>query len=185
MDYWEGETFTTLKFLSLASCEFIDCHFVNLDLSDQSSKNTKFIECSFHQCNLSGVDLLNGVFRNVIFSECKMIGLNWSNCQNLSLLEIKNSLLDFCVFQELDLSHCTFENSSIKDADFSQSKLVGASFAQSHLRATSFNGCDLSEADFRGASEYSIDPHFTKIRKAKFSMPEAMTLLEHYEIVID
>lgn len=52
------------------------------------------------------------------------------------------------------------------------------------LLGTSFNKADLSEADLTGSTNYFIDVRYTNIKKAKFSMPEAMSLLTSLEIVI-
>ena len=77
-------------------------------------------------------------------------------------------------FLDCRLSECYFNHTQLKNADFSGSSLNG----------TRFHDCDLSEADFTKASEYFIDPAANKIRKAKFSLPEAIGLLKGLEIAL-
>ena len=43
---------------------------------------------------------------------------------------------------------------------------------------------NLEKASFVGARGYSIDPRSNKIRKAAFSVPDVLSLLEAFEIVI-
>jgi fluoroquinolone resistance protein len=55
--------------------------------------------------------------------------------------------------------------------------LPGSDFSGSLLTGASFTKSDLSKADFRTAKDYFIDPSFTKIKGAKFALPEALALL--------
>lgn len=78
----------------------------------------------------------------------------------------------------------SFKESKIHEAYFSNTILNGASFADSDLLGTIFHNCDLCKADFSTASRYSIDPQTNKIKKAKFSLPEAVGLLQGFDIII-
>ena len=184
-NYIVEKTFSSLDGLNFENIEYMDCCFEGLDLTSFNFKNSKFIECKFRNCNLSNSIFLNTTFRDVKFQECKLLGINWSSCQIISNLDIRDSILDYSVFQDLNLSHSTFKKSSLKDVDFSSSKLSNSDFSSSNLRASSFTGSDLSKCDFRNAVEYNINPSYSKIKKAKFSMPEAMILLQHLDVIIN
>ena len=44
---------------------------------------------------------------------------------------------------------------------------------------------NLMKADFRGAKNYVISPQDNRVRKAKFSFPEVLSLLKCLEIEIE
>ena len=48
-----------------------------------------------------------------------------------------------------------------------------------------FTGANLTRADFRGAKDYVISPQDNRVRRAKFSFPEVMSLLRCLEIEIE
>ena len=73
----------------------------------------------------------------------------------------------------------------MKEVDFYEANLKKAYFNNSVLTQTIFNKANLTDADFRGARDYFINLRETNIKKAKFSMPEALALLYSLEIIID
>jgi fluoroquinolone resistance protein len=184
LKYFEDETIDLAKIANLDSLEFINCDFVSCDIAKRSIRNTKFIECRFEKCNLANVAISGASFRDVTFKSCKILGVNWSSVNSSSELSFFDSLMDLCVFQGLDIRNMNVIDCSFKDGDFSQSNLAGAVFKNTNLNNTIFNGSDLSEADFREAYGYYIDPSFTKVKKAKFSMPEAMVLFKALEVEV-
>ena len=50
---------------------------------------------------------------------------------------------------------------------------------------TLFHNCDLSRSDFSGALNYSIDVRTNQVKQAKFSLPEAIALLQALDIRIE
>ena len=184
MNYFEGEIFSE-KLRGMESTEFLDCTFKDLDLSGVSFKNSKFIDCKFLNCNCSGATVLNVTFRDSHFSESKLVGINWSVANTIAGLEVKGCQLDLCVFQDLDLSHSKLFKSSLKEVDFSGSKLVKTQFSECDLNACVFTRSDLIQADLTSAFNYTIDPNYTKLKNAKFSLPEAISLLKTLEIIIE
>ncbi len=77
-------------------------------------------------------------------------------------------------FTGCELRECYFQNSFLVEVDFS-----GSTF-----RETLFSNANLEKASFVGAQGYSIDPRGNKVRKAVFSVPEVLSLLGAFEIVI-
>jgi uncharacterized protein YjbI with pentapeptide repeats len=96
----------------------------------------------------------------------------------------KNCLLSYCNFSDLNLKNTHFDGSKIQESFFSNTVLIGADFTDADLSGTLFHNCDLCKADFSTAVRYSIDPQTNKIKKAKFSLPEAVGLLQGFEIII-
>ena len=77
-------------------------------------------------------------------------------------------------------SHC-----SLQEVDFTESLLTEAVFEDCNLRDAKFENTVLEKADLRTAINFSINPEMNKIRKARFSYPAVLTLLDKYGIMID
>lgn len=183
--YYDSSEFNREKPHTLPECEFMECHFKGVNLTEENLNSSKIFESHFHSCNLSNVNLTNVTMRDVTFKDCKMVGINWSSAQGLSDLVFENCILDLCIFQELLLIGTSFKNWSIKEVDFSGSKLQKSIFSGSKLTGTIFTDSNLERADLRNAIDYFIDPNYTKIKKAQFSMPEAMVLLNSFDIILE
>ena len=67
----------------------------------------------------------------------------------------------------------------------SNSNLAGSDFGNSDLQASKFQNTNLEKANFVGAKNYYIDPTQNKLKKAKFSSPEVLSLLAGFEIEIE
>ena len=76
-------------------------------------------------------------------------------------------------------------NCSAIDVDFRESDLSKADFTGTDLSDSLFLGTDLTEANFRRARNYHIDPGKNNITGAKFSLPEAMSLLYSMDIDLE
>ena len=70
------------------------------------------------------------------------------------------------------------------DVDFREADLSQADFAGSDLSESLFVNTDLSEADLSRARNYLIDPGQNVLKGARFSMPEAMSLLYNMDIIL-
>jgi fluoroquinolone resistance protein len=188
INYYDEQNFDEAifsKLLPLTPTEFINCSFIFIDFTKSNLTLCKFIECQFTSCNLSNVSLKNSVFRDTHFNLCKLMGLNWSETQTLTSPTFTESVLDYAIFQSLTLVEVSFKNCSMKEVDFYQANLSKANFTDAVLTQTTFNKANLTQADFRGSQDYFIDPRETNIKKAKFSMPEALALLQALEIILD
>ncbi len=85
----------------------------------------------------------------------------------------------------LSLPKMRIEECIIRDVDFREADMTSASFTGSDLTESLFGSTTLKNADFRGARNYQIDPLRNTITGAKFSLPEALSLLYALEIEID
>jgi uncharacterized protein YjbI with pentapeptide repeats len=71
------------------------------------------------------------------------------------------------------------------DVDFRETDLSQADFAGTDLAQSLFSDTHLTEADLSRARNYHIDPAQNVLRQARFSLPEAMSLLYSMDIVLE
>lgn len=186
MSYFEEEFFSRENpLLIIKGAEFYDCTFEDLDFSLLDCQFSKFIECKFLKCNLSNVNLNQSTLRDCHFSGCKLMGINWTLMSNFSANIFSECIFDLSVFSGMNIKNGQFLDSRIHNVDFSDCLLEAALFKGSDLKKSHFNGANLYKADLREAKNYTIDMAFTKIRKAKFSFPEAISLLQVQDIIIE
>ena len=168
---------------SLEGAVFIECTFEGCDFSESILFNAKFTGCEFKSCNFS-LPQLNGCrFQDVLLIDCKVIGAEFFKCDNAFFsMGFKNCLLEYCNFSDLNMKKASFIKSRLKECHFTNTVLNGVDFSGVDLSGTVFHNCDLSHADFSSAMRYDIDPRTNKIKKAKFSLPEAVGLLRGFDI---
>ncbi len=165
--------------------EFEDCEFDGIKFSQLNIRPSSFFDCKFKNCNLAGIDLLGSTFRDAQFSDCNLMGLNWSSIKRFENCSFQNCKLDLSSFQTLKLKRLSCIDCSMKEVDFSDANLAESDFSGSTLTGASFTRSDLSKANFKTARDYFIDPTFTKVKGAKFRLPEAMTLLAALGVEVD
>ena len=73
----------------------------------------------------------------------------------------------------------------MRENHFTNTTLSGADFSDVELSGTLFHNCDLSKANFSTATRYDINPLTNQIKKARFSLPEAVGLLRGFDITIE
>jgi fluoroquinolone resistance protein len=148
--------------------------------------NVKFIECQFINCNLSLAKLGNTVFREVKFKDCKMLGLHFEKCSQFGLaFTVDSGNLSHCSFYETNLKKIILKNALLHEADFTGCDLTSAVFDNCDLKDATFSNTIIEKADFRTAFNYSIDPTINKIKKAKFSLTGVPGLLDRYDLEIE
>ena len=76
-------------------------------------------------------------------------------------------------------------NCTAKEADFTEADLRGGIFTGGDFEGSFFSKTNLEGADFRDAKNYSIDVRYAKVKKAKFSLPEGLSLLSGLEVSIE
>lgn len=185
---FESRNFSSAEITNLgdlSKAEFYECQFEGLDIAAFKAPGLKFVDCKFLHCNLSNLSVRGFVFRHPKFLDCKLMGIAWVDCSTLTSHEFVDCKLDFACFQGLRLPRFQCVNSSAQEVDFSGADLSGAHFKGTFLAGASFTGSNLSGADFRQARAYSIDPTYTKLKKARFSQPEVLGLLGGLGIEIE
>lgn len=170
----------SLEGLVFTSCSFNSCNF-----SESILRNSKFCACTFVNCNLSLSKLDGCRFHDAHFIDCKIVGAEFFKCDKTFFsASFKNCLLQYCNFSDLNMKDVSFKGSKLKESHFTNTSLSGADFSDVDLSGTIFHNCDLCKADFSSAMRYDIDPQTNKIKKAQFSLPEAVGLLRGFDITI-
>jgi len=163
------------------NCTFNNCNFYSSDLS-----NVVFRECKFTDCDFSLAKLKNTVLNDIKFINCKLLGLQFHECKSfLFSVGFENCLLKLSVFYKLKLKKTLFKNCNLQEADFTEADLVNVLFENCDLQRAIFDHTNLEKADFRSSYNYSIDPERNRIRKARFSQPGVIGLLDKYDIEIE
>lgn len=153
---------------------------ISLDLSDR-----KFIDCIFERCQLSSVKIQGAVIQ-AKFQHSKIEGINFFTAKkSLLSLSFDSCLIRHSSFAELKLPKVKFTRCELHNVDFADADLSGADFSDTTFDECVFRNTNLAKADFRTASNYYIDPTQNKIRGARFSSPEVLSLLAGFDIVIE
>ncbi len=158
---------------------FESCHFVESDW-----QQTEFSGCRFKNCSLSLINLSGCRLQQVLFEDCKTGGLDFYKCEKMLHVSFSNGILQTCNFTDLKLKKASFAGSKIREVYFTNADLSEANFNDTDLLGTVFHQCNLTKADFRNARNYAIDLQTNNVKKAQFSFPEAMGLLECFDIRI-
>jgi fluoroquinolone resistance protein len=167
--------------------EFDNCSFVDCNFSETTFYKCKFYECNFRNCNLSLIDLSHSSFYDTIFENSKVIGINWTKAhwtkvKLSSPLQFYKCSLNFSSFfglylREIVIEECIAEEIDLREADCELANFRQTDFLNSHFMKT-----NLKKADFTDAINYNIDVFSNFLKGAKFSFPEAMSLLNCLEI---
>lgn len=162
---------------SLFDREFEYAEFNGIDFSLRSPRSTSFRECRFINCSFANQPLLNCSFKDVTFETCHLVGINWCNLKRLESVTFIESKLNFSSFQGLKLKHLKMTSCLALEVDFSGADLSMADFANSTFAGANFERANLSSADFSQSRDYLFDLRTTKIKGAKFSYPDVLSLL--------
>ncbi|MCI0382481.1 MAG: pentapeptide repeat-containing protein [Chlamydiae bacterium] len=100
-------------------------------------------------------------------------------------MKFTNCLIDTSNYSDLTLKNTQFLHCTIRDTHFTNTNLAEAIFSESDLRGTIFHHCNLNNANFIGAINYSINPLTNLLKGTKFSKPEVLALLDHFDIIIE
>lgn len=159
--------------------------FNGLELISTDLSHSKLIDCTFENCLVSS-PLLNDTVLQASFQNCKIQGINFFLAKRaLMSLKFEGCLITYCSFAELSLPAFRIENCTLEHVDFADAKLVSAKFNGTRFSDCTFKNTDLSKADFRNCTGYVIDPTLNKLGKARFDLPEAVSLLASFNIRLD
>ncbi|KAA3648090.1 MAG: pentapeptide repeat-containing protein [Chloroflexi bacterium] len=192
--FYEDQQFKDLVIENeiIEDVDFQDCSFTKCTFTETSFRACKFRGCSFSDCDLSLVRVDHSAFKGVTFENCRVIGINWPTAswgskEDFVLVKpivFFKCVLNYSSFVGLELEGLRLEKCIAKEVDFSEANLSQANFQHTDFLESSFRNTDLTEADFVDAKNYMIDPSTNTIKKARFSIPEAMALLYSMDIEI-
>lgn len=178
----------------LTSKHFDSCHFENCDFTKCIFESCVFTDCRFTNCNMTLIKIGLSRFDSVIFEDSKMIGIDWSEAlwrkptpkkKSVFPVAFTGCTLNYSMFIGMHLSGAKFLRCTIKEVGFDSADLESADFTASDLSGSVFHDTRLVKADFTQAQNYSINACINTISKARFSMPEATSLIYALDIVIE
>lgn len=171
--------------------EFRQCRFANCDFTGARLRGCHLVACVFQDCDLSLAAFPESRLQGVEFRRCKLVGVDWTSArweQHASLFgppAWRECLMDYDTFVGLDLSHAVLAGSRLHEADFTDARLCGADLSNCDLQGSRFEHTDLTEADLTRATNYAIAPQRNVVKGARFSLPQALSLLYGLDIEID
>jgi len=183
----DGKLFEKIQFQEkvVAGRKFTDCNFKNCQLNMLSFVDCYFTDCVFDGCDLSLMKVKGSFFNRVQISGCKAIGINWFDTGTPFSVNFSDSNISYSSFFGKAPKKIKIKNCVAKEVDFSECNLTEADFTGTDLESSRFTNCDLSLANFKEARNYNIDLLDNKVRKTKFSLPEALSLLNPFDIIIE
>jgi len=171
----------------LVSCQFHHCEFVRCSLVETIFRDCRLVDCIFREYDLSLIQAPGTSFSAVRFEGSKVIGVDWTRA-DWTGVKLGNPI----AFSKCAISHSTFIGLSLAklqlvdcvatDVDFREADLSQADFAGTDLHESLFSNTNLTGADLSCARNYHIAPGRNVLTGAKFSLPEAMSLLYNLDI---
>ena len=171
-----GKTFDQCLFVK---CQFTEAHF----------RSCKFYDCEFKSCDLSLMHVGDCEFSNVLIEDSKAVGVNWAEMRLPSVriycpMEFMRCNIDYSIFMGLDLSEIQIVDCQARHVDFSGANLSKSTLTLTDFANSTFNRTNLCQADFTHAVNYYIDVYNNPLKGAKFTFPEAISLLSALDIDI-
>jgi fluoroquinolone resistance protein len=171
---------STVKEIEFEECEFHDCSFV-----DCGFIRCRFINCTFSGCMISAIVPTDCRFVDVYFTDSKVIGVDWTKAQHMREVRFDRCQINYSNFRLLKLPKMTMTVCEAKEVDFTGTDLTEGDFTYTDFERSVFSKTILTKANFTGAKNYFIDARQNTIKKARFSLPEALSLLYCLDVVIE
>jgi len=171
------------------SVEFNECKFNRCIFRDALLIGCKFHNCTFLDCDFSLTKLNDCLFTEVVFKNCQLIGVNWMETSLakknfLKTVDFLKCVLNYSTFTGLHLAKIQMIDCIAHSVDFTDADLSLVDCCRTDFNESRFHNTNLSEVNFTDATNYSISVIDNNVKKAKFSLPEAMSLLYSLDIVL-
>jgi uncharacterized protein YjbI with pentapeptide repeats len=182
----EGRCFTGIvgRGIELHEIEFFQCRFDGCQFLESVFRQCCFEQCVFEKCDLSMMKPLGSRFTGVRFLKSKMLGVDWTLAAVPASLAFQGCNVSHSTFQRLTLQKVELTECIAREVDFTGTNLTKANFAGTDFLGSRFMDTNLSGVDFSRAANYAIDPTANRLKKAIFSLPEALSLLSTFDIVL-
>jgi fluoroquinolone resistance protein len=161
-------------------CQFNRCSFIEMKFN-----LCKFRNCSFTECILSAVVPMNARFAQVKFINCKVIGFDWTKTTQSENLEFLACQINYSNFKLMKIPKTKIISCEAKEVDFTEADLTEADLKKTDFEKSRFFKTNLSHADLTAAKNYYIDVKNNTLKRTRFSLPEALALLNSLDIIID
>ena len=181
------QRFTGLEFMQqmVTAVTFDECIFQGCNFAETYFNRCAFRDCQFQDCDLSLINIENSSFQRSRFKDSKLIGINWAKIGRLQWIEFHACNLSYATFMELDLQKTVMTNCVAKEVTFAETNLTDANCSHTDFSNSRFVQTNLTRADFRGARNYFIPADQNTLKKTKFSLPEALALLDGLDIILE
>lgn len=170
----------TIKSKTFEDCEFSNCSFI-----DCKFENNKFLNCNFVECTLSAVVPMSCKLNEVSFLKCKVIGIDWTKATDIRDVNFTECQINFSSFKLLKIPKTRMVKCEAKEVDFIETDLSFGDFSHTDFENSRFFKANLTGADFRGAKNYYIDARVNTLKQTHFSLPDALSLLNSLDIILD
>ncbi len=192
-EYYQQQRFTQLTApgVVLSSAEFDGCVFERCAFTEATFRRCTFTGCRFIACDLSLVKVPNSVFTAVEFERSNFFGIDWTTAGTSAAMRALLSfnfidcVLDYSSFFGMNLRGIKITGCHAQEVDFGEADLRDADCSRTDFIASTFLHTNLERAVFTGATNYLIDPNANMIKHATFSLPEALSLLRGFDILIE
>ncbi len=164
---------------------FEDCEFNGCSFIDCTFENCKFLNCAFNECNLTAIIPLKSQLIEVKFSKCKVMGIDWTKAQKITEPNFSECQINYSNFKLLKLPKIKMVKCEAKEIDFIETDLSHGNFTNTDFEKSLFFKTNLTGADFRGARNYFIDVKTNTLKGTRFALPEALSLLNGLDIIIE
>lgn len=174
---------------TLARASFSDCSFTKCAFGESTFSNCAFVNCLFQGCDLSVVKVPNTNWVNCRFVDSKVIGVDWTRAggvrSELPLsLAFEGCNVSYSSFFGLSVAGLVLERCIAYEVEFGEADLSDGVFTGTDFQGSAFHHTNLSRADLSGAKNYAIDPTANTVKGAIFSLPEAVSLLRGFEVIL-
>ena len=178
-----------VEHLELVSSEFHDCMCFHSSFVESTFRHCRFGNCVFRECDLSLIKLPESRFTSSGFENSKIMGVSstevhWPKTGLANPVSFSECAISYSTFMGLSLHSIHIRDCVATDVDFREADLFRADFGGSDLSQSIFGNTKLSQADLTRARNYRIDPGQSILKQARFSLPEAMSLLHSMDIVL-
>lgn len=185
--FYEDQSFSNIRLdegTTIVGTEFSDSTFKDCKFFKVSFFNCTFENCSFENCDLGSISLTHTSLLDVRFVDTKLTGIQWADSTIPLSISCKRCLLNYSGFIGVDLRSTDMSECQCKHTDFTDANLSKANCSYSDFSGARFINTNLTATDFTDAINYAIHPDGNTLKKTKFSLPEALSLLDVYDIII-
>jgi uncharacterized protein YjbI with pentapeptide repeats len=191
-DTYEETAFKKLTFTGevVEHAEFHDCTFSRCDFSETAFRRCRFIGCTFDDCAMKMTKFEGSTLARAAFNKCNLLGVDWTEADwsdwaaQSGSLSFTDCNLTYSVFLRLELKGMKLTGCEAREANFAEAILTEADLSGADFTGAVFLNTDLTGANLVGAKGYSISIYDNKTKRARFSLPEAVRLLYHMDIVM-
>ena len=140
------------------------------------------------ECYCEGERFADLSFIEEAFEDCRLNEIEWAPLMSNGAFPdpihtLKECSLKYNTFTEMNFNRFDFsDGNEIVGSMFAKCEMQLVNFKGTELHETEFYQCDLRKADFRDAAGYKVDILGSRLKDAKFSLPEAVNLLADLKI---